>query len=81
MAPFQRRERKHRRRKDASRPAYDGDSNLVELLPAEQAARKRQREALRRELTSEQPKISSKKKKRLDKYIVSPVVRQQMVRC
>ena len=75
MAPFKKRDRKHKHRQKQNESRGAGglghvDANAVELLPAEQAAHRRQYEEERAELKSQQPKISSKKKKRLDKYTV-----------
>lgn len=50
--------------------AYPADSNIVELLPVSTAEKEKTRQRLREELRAQQPKISAKKKKRLDKYIV-----------
>ena len=76
MAPFVRRERKHRNRdRKPAKSAPQDDSNAVELLPADQAAKRLKFEQARDELRSQQPKFSSKKKKRLDKYIVSKTVK------
>ena len=72
MAPFKKRERKHKnRRSEATQDGSNLDSNAFEILPADQAARKRKHEEARETLKQQQPKMSSKKKKRLDKYIVS----------
>lgn len=64
MAPFVPRERKHRKLQRQSRDD-NVDTNAVEIGP-EQA----RKTALRASLVPEQSKMSSKKKKRLDKYIV-----------
>ena len=48
------------------------DSNAVELLPSSKSERDERRQKLREELRAQQPlsKASSKKNKRLEKYIV-----------
>lgn len=71
MAPFKRRERKHRvRRRTSEHPDNGTDTNASEILPASQQELKSRREEMRASLRAEQPKMSSKKQKRLDKYIV-----------
>ena len=75
MPKFVPRQRKHKvlaRRKDAvdSNNGAD-DANAAEILPIEQRERNAKKAVLKEELTREaQGKMSSKKKKRLDKYIV-----------
>jgi ATP-dependent RNA helicase DHX37/DHR1 len=73
---FVSRERKHKviaRRKAAS-SSRDGaivDANSEEILPKDQQERKDKAAALKDELIREsQGKVTGKKKKRLDKYIV-----------
>jgi ATP-dependent RNA helicase DHX37/DHR1 len=72
MPKFKPRQRKHkqRRREEQSSSKRVEDTNVTELLPESKAEREERREALREELRSQQPQVSSKKKKRLDKYIV-----------
>jgi ATP-dependent RNA helicase DHX37/DHR1 len=75
MPKFVPRQRKHKvlaRRKNTtdSNNAID-DANAAEILPIEQRERDAKKAALKEELTREaQGKMSGKKKKRLDKYIV-----------
>jgi len=74
MPKFVPRQRKHKARErekqnGGSTPAV-GDSNAVEILPASKAESEERRQKLKEELKAQQPKISSKKQKRLDKYIV-----------
>lgn len=76
------RERKHRRlAKQASSAGEDGahakttagqDSNALTVVPASKEEREERRRKMREELRAQQvaPKISAKKQKRLDKYIV-----------
>ncbi len=75
MPKFVPRQRKHKINK---RVAHDGksgngvvsDSNVVELLPVTKTEKEERRIQLREELRAQQSKVSSKKQKRLDKYIV-----------
>lgn len=75
MPKFVSRQRKHKVR---NRLEQDGgnvgvqaanDSNAVEILPTTIREREQKRQDLRHELQAQQPKTSSKKQKRLDKYI------------
>lgn len=74
MPKFVPRQRKHKvlaRRKQSH--DYAPDANAEEILPREEQERAEKKQALKEELTREaQGKISGKKKKRLDKYIVRP---------
>lgn len=73
MAPYVPRQRKHRVRQRLENQNIstksDLDSNAVEILPADSTEARRK--VLKAELRAQQPKISSKKQKRLDKYIVN----------
>lgn len=73
MAPFVPRQRKHRVRhrleKQDGCTKSEPDSNATEILPDIKTEEKRK--ALRYEIHGQQRKISSKKQKRLDKYIVN----------
>ena len=72
MAPFRKRERKRKvRDREKKHEASDLDTNVAEILPGDQVARKRAREEEREALRLKQPRVSGKKRKRLDKYIVS----------
>lgn len=73
MPTFVPRVRKHKVRRrlqtnSTNSEKYE-DSNPLELEPSSKS-REESRQALRDELRSQQPVMSSKKKKRLDKYIV-----------
>lgn len=47
------------------------DANVAEILPAEQREKEERKQELKQELASQaQGKMSTRKKKRLDKYIV-----------
>lgn len=74
MAPYVPRQRKHRvlARERAGQPSATavGQSNQEIIVPLSQSEREEKKRKLREELRSQQPpKISSKKQKRLDKYI------------
>ncbi|QKX57068.1 uncharacterized protein TRUGW13939_04176 [Talaromyces rugulosus] len=70
MPAFKPRDRKHRRRpQDGKAAAIPADTNAAEIVPASKAEKEAKRQQLRDQLRDQQPKMSSKKKKRLDKYI------------
>ena len=80
MAPFVPRERKHRKRQKVKREgsAENGTtSNALEILPASIEEKQKKKIALRDALRAEQPRISSKRQKRLDKYIVGEAVKKR----
>ena len=70
MAKFVPRDRK-KRRKDVRKSREQGtvDTNVVEVMPVAAAEKETRRKLLLEELRARQPVISSKKAKRLDKYI------------
>lgn len=75
MPKFVARQRKHKSRhrdgrsgKSDSEPG--NDSNVTELLPVTRTEKEEKRQQLKEDLRAQQPKVSSKKQKRLDKYIV-----------
>jgi ATP-dependent RNA helicase DHX37/DHR1 len=73
MPKFVPRQRKHKVLARRKTPASDTtvDANATEILPQEEQERAQKKAALKDELTREsQGKMSGKKKKRLDKYIV-----------
>jgi ATP-dependent RNA helicase DHX37/DHR1 len=74
MAPFVPRQRKHRVRKRLEnlgrKTQPELDPNALEILPPQRKEQEERRKALRAEIRGQQHKISSKKQKRLDKYIV-----------
>lgn len=71
MPPFKPRDRKQRgRRQDVKSAAASVDTNVTEIIPVSKAEKEAKRHQLREQLREQQPKMSSKKKKRLDKYIV-----------
>ncbi|KAI9844958.1 MAG: putative ATP-dependent RNA helicase DHR1, partial [Thelocarpon superellum] len=81
MPKFVPRQRKHkvRQRKapSSNTQAPRGDPNATEILPPSQAEREEKRQRLREELRAQQPKISSKKQKRLDKYIDTKLKKEE----
>lgn len=74
MPKFVPRQRKHkvlqRTKNEHFSPGTGVDSNSLEILPAGKAQQEEKRRELKAQLRSQQPKMSSKKQKRLDKYIV-----------
>lgn len=75
MARFVPRQKKHKERQGSKPGQSQGDSNAEVILPPSQAEKEERRRKLREELRAQQqqPKISSKKQKRLDKYIVGDI--------
>ncbi|KAI9772909.1 MAG: putative ATP-dependent RNA helicase DHR1 [Geoglossum simile] len=75
MPKFVPRIRKHKKlqRRDRSQD----DTNAAVVLPASEAEREEKRRRLREELRAQQPKISSKKQKRLDKYIDNKLKKEE----
>ncbi|KAI4095341.1 MAG: hypothetical protein LQ348_006412 [Seirophora lacunosa] len=70
MAKFIPRDRKARRKKDRrSRNEEDADTNAAEILPVTISEKEKQRKEIKDSLRAQQPKMSSKKSKRLNKYI------------
>jgi ATP-dependent RNA helicase DHX37/DHR1 len=73
MPKFVPRQRKHKviARQKSHGGGEDADANATEILPAAQREREERKAAMKSELVAEkQGKMSGKKKKRLDKYIV-----------
>ncbi len=74
MPRFVPRQRKHkvlqRQKQDGGSTTAAGDSNAAEIWPASKGEKEDRRRRLKEELRAQQPKMSSKKQKRLDKYIV-----------
>lgn len=68
MPKFTPRQRKQKhRRKESTAPV---DTNVAELAPVSKSEKEARRQKLREELRDEHTNVSSKKQKRLDKYIV-----------
>lgn len=76
MPKFVPRQRKHKvlarqKQHGGARDEAEVDANALEVLPAAQKEREERKKAMKEELVAEaKGKMSSKKKKRLDKYIV-----------
>ena len=75
MPKFVPRQRKHKilqRQKPQGKHSRDdsSDANAAEILPDATAQREKKKIEIKAALRREQPAMSSKKKKRLDKYIV-----------
>ena len=77
MPRFVPRERKHKVRKrleEYGNGGRDGhlpsDPNAVEILPSTSTEKEDRRKAMKDVLRAQKPQMSSKKQKRLDKYIV-----------
>ena len=77
MPKFVPRERKHKVRKrleengnSKSNGHLASDPNAVEILPSTSRGKEDRRKAMKDDLRAQQPQMSSKKQKRLDKYIV-----------
>ncbi len=76
MPRFVPRQRKHkvRNRLDLAGGNIDvstgNDSNAVEILPATITEKEKKRQDMKNALRAQQSKVTSKKQKRLDKYVV-----------
>lgn len=69
MPKFVPRQRKQKhRRQETGAPV---DTNIAELAPVSKDEKEARRQKLRDELRDQHSNVSSKKQKRLDKYIVS----------
>ncbi|KAF2765088.1 P-loop containing nucleoside triphosphate hydrolase protein [Teratosphaeria nubilosa] len=79
MAQFKRRERKHKRL--AKQKSSAGQDNAIPevIIPETQTEREARRRTIAEELKSQQPesKVSSKKRKRLDKYIDTKLKKEE----
>lgn len=73
------RKQKHRRREEANAPPTD--TNFAEVSTSSKNDKEERREKLRDELRSQHPKVSAKKQKRLDKYIVWLVTGRYLSDC
>ena len=76
MAKFVPRQRKHKvlqrhKRSNNGDVGEDASTNTLEILPAVAAERQKKKNEMKAVIKHEQPVMSTKKKKRLDKYIVS----------
>lgn len=71
MAKFVARDRKKRRRKvDKSQDGGVLDTNVVEVIPTAASEKEKKKREIKDSIRAQQPAMSSKKAKRLDKYIV-----------
>ena len=71
MAKFVPRDRKKRRRKfDNPQDGAVLDTNVVEVVPTVASEREKKKREIKNSIRAQQPAMSSKKAKRLDKYIV-----------
>jgi ATP-dependent RNA helicase DHX37/DHR1 len=61
--------RQHTSKTDPTLLSPAQDSNAAIILPSDQAAKEEKKRKLKEELRAQQPHVSSKKQKRLDKYI------------
>ncbi|KAI9934070.1 putative ATP-dependent RNA helicase DHR1 [Aspergillus wentii] len=68
------RKQKHRQREATNAPV---DTNVTEILPVAKSEKEAKRQDLREELRSQHEKISSKKQKRLDKYIENKLKKEE----
>ena len=74
MAPFVPRQRKHKKIQKTHQHQFTGnslDSNIVEIHSSTTSEKIARKDAIKNELHNEQSVMSSGKRKRLDKYIVS----------
>lgn len=70
MPRFVPRQRKHKvRAREQNENASHVESNQEQIVPLTQSEREEKRKKLQDELRAQQPKVSAKKQKRLDKYI------------
>ncbi|KAI4267141.1 MAG: hypothetical protein L6R38_008395, partial [Xanthoria sp. 2 TBL-2021] len=70
MAKFVARDRKKRRRKvDKSQDGGVLDTNVVEVIPTAASEKEKKKREIKDSIRAQQPAMSSKKAKRLDKYI------------
>uniref|UniRef100_A0A093VA92 RNA helicase n=1 Tax=Talaromyces marneffei PM1 TaxID=1077442 RepID=A0A093VA92_TALMA len=78
MPPFKPRDRKQRgRRQNGKSTSTPVDTNVTEIVPVSKAEKEVKRQQLREQLREQQPKMSSKKKKRLDKYIETKLRKEE----
>ncbi|KAI5299669.1 hypothetical protein KEM56_003053, partial [Ascosphaera pollenicola] len=77
MAKFVRRQRKHKVRAREEQDGAGKDTNAEQVMPVSQAEREERRKKMKEELRAEQPKMSSKKQKRLDKYIENKLKKEE----
>ncbi|KAL4941458.1 P-loop containing nucleoside triphosphate hydrolase protein, partial [Aspergillus oleicola] len=76
MPRFVPRQRKQRHRQQANPVA---DTNAAEIAPLTKSEKEVRKEKLREELRAQNPKISAKKQKRLDKYIENKLKKEENI--
>ncbi|KAK2751791.1 putative ATP-dependent RNA helicase DHR1 [Onygenales sp. PD_40] len=69
MPKFVPRQRKHKNKQKENQGVYNVDSNVTEIAPVSKSEKEEKRRKLKEELRAQQPNVSGKKQKRLDKYI------------
>lgn len=74
MPKFVPRQRKHKNKLKETNPIPQQDTNVAELAPVSKLEKEEKRRKYREELLAQQPRISGKKQKRLDKYIVRSIL-------
>ncbi|KAJ5107727.1 ATP-dependent RNA helicase DHR1 [Penicillium angulare] len=75
MAKYTPRQRKQKHRRPE--PAAPADTNAVELAPVSKDEKEARRQKLREELREQHSNVSSKKQKRLDKYIENKLKKEE----
>ena len=84
MAPFTPRQRKHKNRakvKLCDESQAGANSNVLQIVPEVVKEKEAKKGELKESLRRQQPRMSSKKQKRLDKYIVSDGSKEDAMAC
>ncbi|KAK5065272.1 hypothetical protein LTR84_001110 [Exophiala bonariae] len=80
MPRFVPRQRKHKvLAREKSEKAPQIESNQEQIIPLTQSEKEAKRQKLRDELKAQQPKVSAKKQKRLDKYIENKLRKDETI--
>ena len=84
MTKFVPRQRKHKVLQKQKHHAgkyktENGDTNVAEILPAVDARREKKKMEMKAALKAQQPAISGKKQKRLEKYLVRTLILKSSV--
>ncbi len=81
MPRFVPRQRKHkvRAREHSGPTTAESQSNQEQIIPLSKDEREEKKQRLREELRAQQPRISSKKQKRLDKYIETKLRKDETI--
>ncbi|KAK1149862.1 putative ATP-dependent RNA helicase DHR1 [Aspergillus melleus] len=77
MPKFVPRQRKQKHKQNAATTSAPVDTNAAEVLPVSKSDKEAKRQQLRDELRSQHTNISSKKQKRLDKYIENKLKKEE----